>query len=181
LAIVGAGYAGSQQVARPAIGPQEDYEEVQAVIGSGSLLSLEAFRHIGTFREEFFIDYVDNEYCARAWHKGYLVVKARQSLMVHKIGSPARQRFLWMTKHTRNHSADRLYYQARNDTVMLRESGEYRAGLWRLKALNRAIRTCRRVMMFEHHKSAKVFGILQGWCDGVRGQLGPRFSTRKFI
>jgi rhamnosyltransferase len=181
LAIVGAGYEGSQQVRLNADDAQKDYEEVEAVIGSGSLLWLRAYEHIGPFREEFFIDYVDSEYCARAWKTGYLIVKTKRSLMVHKIGAPSRQRFLWMTKDTRNHSADRLYYQARNDTVMLRESGRYRAGLWRLKALNRAIRSCRRVIMFEHQKAAKVSGVLHGWCDGVRGRLGPRISARKFM
>jgi rhamnosyltransferase len=176
LAIIGAGYEGSQQVRLNADDAREDCEEVEAVITSGSLLVLEAYDKIGPFRDEFFIDYVDNEYCARARGKGYLVVKAKSTLMVHEIGSPARHRFLWMTRFTRNHSADRLYYQTRNDTVMLQESGRYRAGLWRLKALSRALRGCRRVLMFERHKTAKIFGILRGWCDGVQGRLGRRSS-----
>lgn len=181
LAIVGAGYADSQQVPTRADDSELACEEVEAVISSGSLLWLKLFQDIGRFREEFFIDYVDNEYCARARKKGYLVVKARRTLMVHAIGSPSRHRFLWMTKYSRNHSADRLYYQARNDTVMLRESGKYHAGFWRVKGFGRAIRRCKRVILFERDKAAKVLGVLHGWCDGVRGRLGPRISARKFI
>jgi rhamnosyltransferase len=177
LAVVGAGYVGSQPAPTRVDESELACEEVDAVIASGSLLPLEAFKHIGPFREEFFIDYVDNEYCARARKKGYLVVRAQRTLMDHVIGDPSPHRFLWMTKYTRNHSADRLYYQARNDTVMLRESGKYRAGSWCLKSFGRAFRRCKRVLLFEHDKAAKVFGVLQGWCDGVRGRLGRRRVT----
>ncbi len=174
LAVVGAGYAGAQPAPRCPDDSELACEEVEAVITSGSLLCLENFEHIGRFREEFFIDYVDNEYCARARSKGYLVLRARRALMVHVIGAPSRHRFLWMTKYTRNHSADRLYYQIRNDTIMLREYGNFRAGSWSLKSLGRAFRRCKRVIMFEQHKASKVFAVLQGWCDGVRGRLGRR-------
>ena len=175
LAVVGAGYAGdSRRVLSRSVDSRLECDEVETVIQSGSLLRLETFKIIGPFREEFFIDYVDSEYCARARRKGYLSLQTKRPLMFHKIGSPARHRFLWMTKNTLNHSADRLYYQARNGTVMLRESGTYRAGLWSVKALSRALRSCKRVIMFEHHKAAKVFAVLQGWCDGVRGRLGRR-------
>jgi rhamnosyltransferase len=178
LAIVGAGYTDSQHAATRADESALASEELETVIGSGSLLSLKSFQDIGPFREEFFIDYVDTDYCERARRKGYLVVQSQRALMVHVIGHPARHHFLWMTKSTRNHSADRLYYQTRNDTVMLRESGKYRAGLWRLKALGRSIRRCKRVLLFEQQKAAKVLGVLHGWRDGLRGRLGERTPTR---
>jgi rhamnosyltransferase len=178
LAVVGAGYADFQQAPTHASDSALACDEVESVIASGSLLWLKSFKDIGPFREEFFIDYVDTEYCARARSKGYLVVQAQRPLMVHLIGSPSRHRFLWMTKFTRNHSADRLYYQARNDTVMLRESGKYHGGLWRFKAFGRACRRCKRVILFESHKASKVLSILQGWRDGVRGRLGQRITTR---
>jgi rhamnosyltransferase len=175
LGVVGAGYAADPEYVPASANDSElACVEVEAVIQSGSLLRLETFKRIGPFREEFFIDYVDNEYCARARRQGYLVVKTKRALMEHEIGSPAQHRFLWMTKKTRNHPADRLYYQARNDTVMLRESGNYRAGRWCLKSLGRAIRSCKRVILFERDKAAKVFGVLQGWSHGVRGRLGRR-------
>jgi rhamnosyltransferase len=177
LAVVGAGYANSEPP--PAMCANDSalaYEAMETVITSGSLLSLETFQHIGPFREEFFIDYVDSEYCARARNKGYLVVRAKRTLMVHSIGHAVRQRFLWMSKYTRNYPADRLYYQARNDTVMLRDSGRYRNGSWFFKSFARSFRRCKRVMLFERHKMSKIAGVLHGWCDGIRGHLGPRKS-----
>jgi len=175
LAVVGAGYAGAEPPpTRCAEDSELASEEVETVVTSGSLLRLATFQHIGPFREEFFIDYVDSDYCARARKKGYLVVRAKRTLMVHVIGHPLRQRFLWMTRYTRNYPADRLYYQARNDVVMLRESGKYRGGSWLLKSFSRSFRRCKRVMLFERHKTSKIMGVLHGWCDGVRGRLGPR-------
>jgi rhamnosyltransferase len=176
LAIVGAGYEGSEQLRIGAVNSDLQCEEVEAVITSGSLLSLKAFQNIGPFREEFFIDYVDNEYCARARKRNYLVLQSQRTLMRHAIGNPSRHRLLWVQKLTRNHSAERLYYQARNDTVLLRESGKYRSGGWRLKALRRAVRRCKKVILFESHKVAKVFAVLHGCCDGMRGRLGQRYG-----
>jgi rhamnosyltransferase len=175
LAVVGAGYAHAEPPPTACPGDTElASEEVETVVTSGSLHWLESFRQIGPFREEFFIDYVDSEYCARARNKGYLVLRAKRTLMVHVVGHPLQHRFLWMTKETRNYPADRLYYQARNDTVMLRESGKYRGGSWLLKSFSRSFRRCKRVMLFERDKISKIVGLLHGWYDGVRGHLGPR-------
>ena len=175
VAVVGAGYANAEP---PPVLCADDselaFEEMQTVVTSGSLLWLKTFRSIGPFREEFFIDYVDSDYCARARSKGYLVLRAKRELMVHVIGHPLRQRFLWMTRYTRNYPADRLYYQARNDTVMLRESGKYGGGSWIFKSFGRSFRRCKRVMLFESHKTSKIAGVLHGWYDGVRARLGPR-------
>jgi hypothetical protein len=77
-------------------------------------------------------------------------------------------------KWTSNHSPDRRYYIARNDTVLLRDYGHYALGLWAAKSLGRRIRTCKRVFLYEEMKSVKIRAILEGWWDGVLGRLGPR-------
>jgi rhamnosyltransferase len=149
-------------------------EPVDWVITSGSLLSLQAFAVIGPFREDFFIDYVDLEYGVRARAQGYLVLRACAHLLEHVIGAPTEHRLLWMRRWTSNHSPDRRYYRARNDTVMLRDSGRYPRGTWRLKALSRSLRTCKRVLLYESAKGAKVRAVLEGWWDGIHGRLGRR-------
>lgn len=187
LGIVGAGYEAPAGVApapadtaafAPAAvngaGGAPPWIEVENVITSGSLIPLSAWRAIGAFRDELFIDYVDIEYCRRARAQGYALVDTRRSLMRHAIGSPSRHRLLGADKWTTNHSADRRYYIARNDTVMLRESGRYPHGRWVLKSLGRRLRTCRRVWMFERNKGAKIAATLQGLWHGMRGRLGPR-------
>ena len=148
--------------------------EVESVITSGSLLPLKAHAAIGPFREEFFIDYVDTDYCFRARAQDLRVIKTREPHMSHAIGAATRHGLMWMDRWTTNHSPDRRYYGARNDTVMLREYGNYRFGSWALKSLGRRLRTCKRVALYEQMKAAKINAVMHGWWDGVRAHMGPR-------
>ena len=47
---------------------------VTLVITSGTLVSTRAFREIGPFRDDYFVDMVDFEFCLRARRKGYRVL-----------------------------------------------------------------------------------------------------------
>ena len=154
--------------------PGDPWEEVEFVITSGSLLPLAAYFAIGPFREEFFIDYVDEDYCRRAKAMDYRVIRSRRHLMSHAIGSPTRHKLFWMEKWTTNHSPDRRYYIARNNTVILREYGKFRAGMWALKSLSRCLRQCRRIALHEPMKTRKIAAVMHGWWDGIRGNMGPR-------
>ena len=150
------------------------WDEVEYVITSGSLVSLPAQAVIGPFREELFIDYVDMEYCLRARAKGFRVIKTRRAIMTHAIGAYSKHRWMGKIKWTTNHSAERRYYIARNDTVMLREYGRYPLGLWRWKSFVRSFRLCKRIALFEDLKRSKIAAVWAGWWDGIRGRLGPR-------
>jgi rhamnosyltransferase len=176
LAVIGAGFRDINKDSSPrhAIGTDEGWQEVESVITSGSLIGLATHVAVGPFREEFFIDLVDTDYCFRARALGYRIIETRQALMSHAIGEATRHSLFGVDKWTSNHSPDRRYYIARNDTVMLRDYARYPAGLWALKSLIRRIRTCKRVVLYERMKTAKLRAILAGWWDGVRGHLGPR-------
>ncbi len=176
LAVLGAGFRDVHDPDSGASGgePGPRWVEAESVITSGSLLGLATLDRIGAFREEFFIDYVDSEYCFRARAKGYRVVRTRKPLMSHAIGASTRHAILGIRKWTSNHSADRRYYMARNDTVMLKEFGNLRWGTWALKSLGRRVRTCKRIALYEDRKLSKIAAVTHGWWDGVRGTLGPR-------
>jgi rhamnosyltransferase len=181
LAVIGAGYAGD--VGLPCAPSGEDqsgapWQDVESVITSGSLLSVAAFDAIGPFREEFFIDHVDTDYCRRARAGAYRVIKSMSPLMSHAIGAPTTHRVLWMDKRTTNHGPDRRYYFTRNDTVLLRENGKHPWGMWALKSLLRSFRICKRIILYEPMKTRKVSAVMHGWRDGVRGRLGPRGGSR---
>jgi rhamnosyltransferase len=154
----------------------ELWQEVESVITSGSLLSLPAYRAIGPFRDDFFIDHVDTEFCIRARAKGYRVLQTRRPLMSHTVGAPTRHSLLWATKWTTNHSPDRRYYSARNNTVLLREYGTAGRTPWYWKSSVRCLRLIKRIALYEHDKLRKIRAVAQGWWDGVRGNMGPRRS-----
>jgi rhamnosyltransferase len=170
VAVIGAGFAEETRPAPPGVA----WQEVESVITSGSLIPLALHAAIGPFRDEFFIDYVDSEYCFRARAQGYRVLRTAKPLMSHTIGAPTRHDLLGKPKWTTNHSPDRRYYIARNDTVMLREYGGYAFGSWALKSLGRRLRTCKRIVLYERSKARKIAAVSAGWWDGVRGRMGPR-------
>ncbi len=88
---------GSCRMASPA-------REMVAVLTSGSLVSVDALRAVGGFRDEFFIDCVDFEYCLRARSTGFHVLVTCKPVMEHGIGHPSGHRLLWKTFGTSNHS-----------------------------------------------------------------------------
>jgi rhamnosyltransferase len=177
LALVGARYRDTHGRAPDALRlttQGETWQAVSSVITSGSLLSLESFAALGPFREEFFIDYVDVDYCHRARAAGYQVIETRAPLMSHTVGAPTAHRLLGKTQWTTNHSAERRYYIARNNTVLLREYGTSQSRRWRYKSFVRCVRLCKRIIFFETNKTAKIVAVAQGWWDALRGRMGPR-------
>lgn len=163
--------AGTPLAAAPSELP---WEAADSVITSGSLLSLATLEDLGAFREEFFIDYVDADFCFRARARGYRIVRTRKPLMSHAIGASTRHAILGIYRWTSNHSAERRYYMARNDTVMLKEHARLPWGIWALKSLGRRVRTCKKIVLYEDSKLSKVGAVARGWWDGLRGHLGPR-------
>ncbi|MEM3434009.1 MAG: hypothetical protein QXP27_07530 [Candidatus Methanomethyliaceae archaeon] len=98
-----------------------EFLEVESVITSGSLLNLEAFLDVDKFRDDFFIDQVDEEYCLRLRSHGWKVLMSCQPLLTCTIGSPVLRRFLWKRVYCSNHPPIRRYYITRNRIVLWRK------------------------------------------------------------
>jgi rhamnosyltransferase len=174
VAVVGAGFRERHRPERAAVKLAGDlrWDEVPWAITSGSLLWVASHAVVGPFRADFFIDYVDTEYCLRARAQGYRVIKTRTPLMTHAIGAPSLHRLLWMQKWTSNHAPARRYYVARNQTVMLREDGRHPYGIWAIAGLFACVTPAKRILFYEARKKEKLSALLRGWWDGVRGRLG---------
>ncbi len=182
VAVVGAGFRERHRPERGAAKVPGDlrWDEVPWAITSGSLLWVASHAAVGPFRADFFIDYVDTEYCLRARARGYSIIKTRAALMSHSVGTPSVHRLLWMKKWTSNHGPARRYYGARNHTVMLRESGRYPAGSWAIAGFFACLTPGKRILFYEAHKGEKLAALLRGWWDGVRGRLGAGpYQSRK--
>ncbi|MHB1676694.1 MAG: glycosyltransferase family 2 protein [Sulfuriferula sp.] len=150
------------------------WHEVDWVITSGSLISIPVYTKVGPFREDFFIDFVDTEYCIRARKAGFIIIKTTAALMLHAIGASTRHQIWGMLKWTSNHSADRRYYITRNYTVLLRESGKHRFGGWAIKGGAASFKSIKRILLYEQNKKAKLIAVFQGWRDAIRGRMGQR-------
>ena len=94
----------------------QDIIEVQFLITSGCILSLNVAVAIGYFDESLFIDEVDTEYCYRAITNGYRIIKLNHICMQHQIGDISFKRSLKNGELTKRslHSPIRIYYIVRN-------------------------------------------------------------------
>ena len=142
------------------------------VISSGSAISAEAYRRLGAFREEYFIEYIDIEYGLRASSQGVPVYVNAAVTMRQTTGRIERHGKLYTT----NHAAWRRYYGARNAVLCTRE---YRAhwSLYRIAGLL-AFHQALCVALFEPDKLRKITAIACGWYDGRRGRSGTFESLR---
>jgi rhamnosyltransferase len=94
--------------------PEAGFVESATAITAGSLLRVGAYGDAGAFREDFFIDFVDNEYSLRLRRRGWRVIYSPTGIMEHAIGAPKRYKLLWMRPVSSNHSPLRRYYITRN-------------------------------------------------------------------
>lgn len=85
--------------------------EVSFLISSGTLVSLDALKKIDLMKEEFFIDYVDTEWCFRALSMNYKLFMSNNAVMKHSIGDDTIQFFKY---NIPVHSGFRRYYRVRN-------------------------------------------------------------------
>ena len=151
--------------------------EVKAVITSGSLIPLRVWHEVGGFREEFFVDCVDVDYCLRARARGFRVVKTFAPLMLHSVGQVSEHRLFWKPMATTNHSPWRRYFQARNTLILTREYLRREPSLV-LAALGSRSRAIVSVCLFEKQRLRKLAYSALGVVDGLRGKMN-RFSLER--
>ncbi len=90
---------------------------ISIAISSGIFTSISVIDDVGTLREDFFIDYVDTEWCLRALTKGYLFYAVPSVCMLHAIGDKFISIF---NLRIPVHSPFRRYYRIRNAFYLLR-------------------------------------------------------------
>ena len=146
--------------------------EQPVAITSGSLMSVAAMKQVGPFRDDYFIDFVDHEYCLRMRRRGWIILYSTRPLLDHAIGHPTTHRFLWMRPTTSNHSPARRYYITRNRLVtdwanLGDEPRSVITDLWRITGEIGVL------ILLEDQKWAKVKAICRGIVDAMRGRMGP--------
>lgn len=134
---------------------KKPWREVKIVITSGSLISIPIFESAGPFRDDFFIDLVDIEYCLRLRDRGYKVIVSTQPGMIHFHGNYKSRKFLWRTVAINGYPPPRIYYQTRNALLVVRQY--FRKDIWWVFHRLRALATLfLKIIFFEEHKSIKV-------------------------
>ena len=146
-------------------------ENVSTVITSGALYDLETYQKIGPFKDDFFIDYVDTEYCLRARQHGYKIVVACDAHLDHRLGERQKRELLGYNHFPTFHSPVRWYYISRNRIPMLRQYA-IRFPHWLLYEIVASLYTLARMLLFERQRISKLRAIFLGTIDGIRGRMG---------
>lgn len=150
-------------------------EEVPMAMTSGNLLSMAAFRSIGPFMEELFVDFVDIEYCLRLRERGFRIVRANRALLEHHVGRLLKFRLLFRDLYLTSHSPLRKYYKTRNRFFV---ADRYRDSFPAFRRADRArfLLELLRLLFFESDKREKLAMIRKGYADYRRGRMG-RFQS----
>jgi GT2 family glycosyltransferase len=153
--------------------PIQPLSFVDGVISSGSLVSRVAVEAVGLPRADFFMDFVDYEYCLRMRRHGFRIAVVRDCVLDHEIGAQTNFNVLGRKVSWSDHAPWREYYIARNETFTLWH--EYPTLATRAFVVDRRARHAIRVVLFGKEKLACLNMIWRGFKDGLIGRLGVRF------
>lgn len=158
---------------RAQFGNREILDNVINVIASGSLIPMHVFNEVGMMDEQFFIDYIDTDFCLRVIGKGYHIIAVRDAVLYHKLGERRAHRFLGLRIITTNHSPLRRYYIYRNKLKTLKRH-LFHVPAYVTYDLSAVVYDLLRILMYEQDKTTKMQHILAGIRDAFRGISGPR-------
>ncbi len=145
----------------------------RGIITSGSLFSTATFECVKGFRENFFIDMVDYDFCLRIRNQGLLVVLVHEEGFQHSVGQPTHHEVLGKTITAYNHAPFRRYYIVRNSCVLI---GEYlfKDPLFSMAVLFGLFKMLFKVVFLEGDKSSKLHYMASGVIDALRLRLGKK-------
>ncbi|MDD5717849.1 MAG: glycosyltransferase family 2 protein [Sulfuricurvum sp.] len=144
---------------------------VLTTMTSGNLLNLEAYAVIGPFRDDLFIDYVDNEYCLRSTSLGFTVIQANKAILNHNLGNLKQHTFFWKKFYSTNHSPIRRYYAFRNRSKIIELYTELFPLYCRFEK-SRFFVDSIIILLYEKQKFSKFKMMLRGLVDYKRNIFG---------
>ncbi|HEY4226655.1 MAG TPA: glycosyltransferase [Pseudolysinimonas sp.] len=148
--------------------------EMAVVITSAMLLRRAAYRQTAGLRDDFFVDGVDQDLCLQLRAAGWVIVQDRRLLFPHSLGETRWHRFGPLRIRATHHPTWRLYWAARNSTILSRDHwrSEPRWSLVNALILGYWMLT---VLLFEPPRRRRAGTMLHGIADGVRGRRDDRF------
>lgn len=154
-----------------------DSNGVTLVITSGTLMSVGAFRDIGPFMEDLFIDFVDFEYCLRARRSGYRILVSCAARLLHRVGERASAQLAGVTLSPTHHGPLRKYYLFRNAVAVMRKYG-VTFPHWLVYQVAALLEILLGIVLVEERKLPKLGACMIGAWDGLLGRMGV--ARRRF-
>ncbi len=137
------------------------FEPCLVVMTSGNLLSVDGYTKTGGFRDDFFIDSVDDELCCHLHTLDMQVIRLNNIILNHQLGEGAKH-LLFSSKTYIPHAPWRYFYIARNLRYMLQLYPKYQHIFKRRKK-----KYLKRLFLYDwDQKYAKLQAFFKGWAIG---------------
>ena len=151
--------------------PNTKYDSPLNVMTSGNIINLKVYKEIGGFKDDFFIDCVDFEYCMNMRKHGYSLIRNNEIKLHHELGNYVKKRIFGKEYATFEHNHIRRYYIIRNRCYLCdmywNDFNEY----CRLEK-KCSFREFKLVWLCEKHKLKKSWYMLKGYIDYKKGKKG---------
>jgi len=144
-----------------------EFQYVDSAITSGNYISLEAWRRIGRFDENLFIDKVDTDFSLRLKLNDYKQIKVNYIGLLHEIGENAADHNLF-GKHfvVFNHSPFRNYHLIRNQIYFARKHERAMGKKWAKRVKRTSWTRIIVYLLYEDRKWQRVRAWVRGLRDG---------------
>lgn len=153
--------------------PVYDINEIDVCITSASFINLSAWKSVGGFWNDLFIDMVDFDICWSLKEHGYSTIRVNTVSLIHELGHSTLAIFRGQKVPILNHSPIRYYYIFRNTiAVGKKHNKRYQCFRWNCKRAYLILR-------YESSKVCKIRAILLGVFDGLMNNLGP--ANKRFL
>jgi rhamnosyltransferase len=140
---------------------------------SGSLVPAATYRQVGCYDESLVIDAVDSDFTVRCLDAGLEPLIAPGCHLEHGMGEHTGRRLLGRDLAYNHHSPDRVYYMARNGTLLTRRHARSQLG-WVLRRLTEEAKAHTLRLALDPERTRLARAALAGVRDGLRGRTGPR-------
>jgi rhamnosyltransferase len=137
------------------------------VITSGSIISTTAYRKIGPFNNELFIDFIDIEWCLRARKKMFKIIAFNNIIINHNLGDYSKKIF---NKSYPIHSPIRMYYYFRNSIYLYKKN--YVPLNWKIIDMSRLAFRVIFYLIFVKNRKNYFKKILKGIYHGFINKMG---------
>ena len=153
--------------------PSSKFDSPVNVMTSGNIINLDIYKKIGGFKDWFFIDCVDFDYCLNLRRHGYNIVRFNEVRLNHELGSYVEKKIFGKVYSTFEHNYVRRYYIVRNRHYLY---DIYHNDFKEYCELEKkcTMKEFKLVWLCEKNKLKKTFYMLKGYFDykkGIKGRL----------
>ncbi|MCZ6703360.1 MAG: glycosyltransferase [Ignavibacteria bacterium] len=141
---------------------QNTVSEIPFARTSGNLLNLSVFEKAGKFKENYFIDYVDLEYCMRLRINGYKIIQVQDAVLYHNEGDLEKKKFIFTDVYPWNYHPRRWFYKIRNLLYLEDEYKQHYPRFFRREKI-KYLKQFVKIFFYEKNKLSKITNAIKGY------------------